>query len=389
MFERQALKSVEYGLSHQAAVALLGPRQVGKTTLAHHVAEGKNALYLDLENSNDRGKLTEPSLFLESQSERLVILDEIHRVPSLFPELRGIIDQGRREGKRTGRFLILGSASYDLLHQSGESLAGRIHYIEMGPLTPFEVGGDRRAREQLWLRGGFPGSLLAVDDRESVRWRRDFIRTYLERDIPSFGVRFPATALERLWMMLAHRQGSMLNASDIGRALELSTQTVTRYVDLLCDLMLVRRLQPYHANIGKRLVKSPKVYVRDSGLVHALLGIETLDALAGHPVVGMSWEGFVLEALISQLPWGVRPYFFRTAAGAEVDLVLEFSDFSLWLIEVKRSLSGRIDRGFVQAREDLKPTRSFVVHAGDDRYPMRDGVEAIDLNGLAKLLTET
>lgn len=389
MFERQALKSVEYGLSHQAAVALLGPRQVGKTTLAHHVAEGKNALYLDLENSNDRGKLTEPSLFLESQSERLVILDEIHRVPSLFPELRGIIDQGRREGKRTGRFLILGSASYDLLHQSGESLAGRIHYIEMGPLTPFEVNGDRRAREQLWLRGGFPGSLLAVDDRESVRWRRDFIRTYLERDIPSFGVRFPATALERLWMMLAHRQGSMLNASDIGRALELSTQTVTRYVDLLCDLMLVRRLQPYHANIGKRLVKSPKVYVRDSGLVHALLGIETLDALAGHPVVGMSWEGFVLEALISQLPWGVRPYFFRTAAGAEVDLVLEFSDFSLWLIEVKRSLSGRIDRGFVQAREDLKPTRSFVVHAGDDRYPMRDGVEAIDLNGLAKLLTET
>ena len=388
MFERQALTSVEYGLSHQAAVALLGPRQVGKTTLAHHIAEGKNALYLDLENSNDRAKLAEPSLFLESQSDRLVILDEIHRVPSLFPELRGIIDQGRREGKRTGRFLILGSASYDLLHQSGESLAGRINYIEMGPLTPFEVGGDRQTREQLWLRGGFPGSLLAVDDRESVRWRRDFIRTYLERDIPSFGVRFPATALERLWMMLAHRQGSMLNASDIGRALELSTQTVTRYIDLLCDLMLVRRLQPYHANIGKRLVKSPKVYVRDSGLVHALLGIETLDALAGHPVVGMSWEGFVLEALISQLPWGVRPYFFRTAAGAEVDLVLEFSDFSLWLIEVKRSLSGRIDRGFVQAREDLKPTRSFVVHAGDDRYPMRDGIEAIDLNGLAKLLTE-
>ena len=389
MFERQALKSVEYGLSHQAAVALLGPRQVGKTTLAHHVAEGKNALYLDLENSNDRAKLAEPSLFLESQSERLVILDEIHRVPSLFPELRGIIDQGRRDGKRTGRFLILGSASYDLLHQSGESLAGRINYIEMGPLTPFEVGGDRQTREQLWLRGGFPGSLLAVDDRESVRWRRDFIRTYLERDIPSFGVRFPATALERLWMMLAHRQGSMLNASDIGRALELSTQTVTRYIDLLCDLMLVRRLQPYHANIGKRLVKSPKVYVRDSGLVHALLGIETLDALAGHPVVGMSWEGFVLEALISQLPWGVRPYFFRTAAGAEVDLVLEFPDLSVWLIEIKRSLSGRIDRGFVQAREDLKPTRSFVVHAGDDRYPMRDGVEAIDLNGLAKLLTET
>ncbi len=388
MFERQALKSVEYGLSHQAAVALLGPRQVGKTTLAHHVAEGKNALYLDLENSNDRAKLAEPSLFLESQSDRLVILDEIHRVPSLFPELRGIIDQGRREGKRTGRFLILGSASYDLLHQSGESLAGRINYIEMGPLTPFEVGGDRQTREQLWLRGGFPGSLLADDDRESVRWRRDFIRTYLERDVPSFGVRFPATALERLWMMLAHRQGSMLNASDIGRAMELSTQTITRYIDLLCDLMLVRRLPPYHANIGKRLVKSPKVYVRDSGLVHALLGIETLDALAGHPVVGMSWEGFVLEALISQLPWGIRPYFFRTAAGAEVDLVLEFSDFSLWLIEVKRSLSGRIDRGFVQAREDLKPTRSFVVHAGDDRYPMRDGVEAIDLNGLAKLFTQ-
>ena len=388
MFERQVLKSVEYGLSHQAAVALLGPRQVGKTTLAHQIASGSDALYLDLEDSNERAKLAEPRLFLESQSDRLVILDEIHRVPSLFPELRGIIDQGRRDGKRIGRFLILGSASYDLLHQSGESLAGRISYIEMGPLTPFEVGGGRQEREQLWLRGGFPGSLLAPDDRDSVRWRRDFIRTYLERDVPSFGVRFPASALERLWMMLAHRQGSMLNASDIGRALELSTQTVTRYLDLLCDLMLVRRLQPYHANIGKRLVKSPKVYVRDSGLVHALLGIETLDALAGHPVVGMSWEGFVLEAMIGQLPWGVRPYFFRTAAGAEVDLVLEFQDLSVWLIEIKRSLSGRIDRGFVQARADLKPARSFVVHAGNDRYPMRDGVEAISLSGLAELLSK-
>lgn len=388
MFVRHALKTVEYGLSIQAAVALLGPRQVGKTTLAQQVAFGKDALYLDLENSNDRAKLTDPHFFLESQSNRLVILDEIHRVPSLFPELRGIIDRGRHIGKGVGRFLILGSASYDLLQQSGESLAGRINYIEMGPLTPFEVGGDLQVREQLWLRGGFPGSFLAGDDQDSVLWRRNFVRTYLERDIPSFGVRFPATALERLWMMLAHRQGSILNASDIGRALELSTQTVTRYIDLLCDLMLVRRLQPYHANIGKRLVKSPKVYVRDSGLVHALLGIVTLDALAGHPVVGMSWEGFVIEALISQLPWGVRPYFFRTAAGAEVDLVLEFSDFSVWFIEVKRTPSGKVDRGFVQAREDIKPARSFVVHAGEDRYPMRDGIEAINLNGLVDLIAE-
>jgi predicted AAA+ superfamily ATPase len=232
------------------------------------------------------------------------------------------------------------------------------------------------------LRGGFPDSYLAADERDSLALRKDFIRTYLERDVPMFGPRIPATTMERLWTMLAHRQGTLLNATELARSLEVSTQSVTRYIDLLCDLLLIRRLPPYHANIGKRLVKSPKVYIRDSGLVHALLGIETLEQLAGHPVVGLSWEGFVLESLLSVLPWRTSAFFYRTRAGAEIDLVLEHSDGTLWAIEIKRSLSAKVGRGFHTAVEDLKPTRALVVHAGEDRYPVSAQLEAIGLREL-------
>ena len=366
----------------QAAVAIVGPRQSGKTTLAMEIAQQRESIYLDLEDIDDRNRLDEPTLFLDSVDDRLVILDEIHRAPELFQTLRGVIDRGRREGKGVGRFLILGSASVDLLRQSGESLAGRISYLDLTPFSVVEVEHARQQRERLWLRGGFPMSYLASSDEASLTWRKDFIRTYLERDVPAFGPRVPATALERLWTMLAHRQGTLLNASALAHALDASPQSVRRYVDLLADLLLVRRLPPLHANVGKRLVKSPKVYVRDSGIVHALLGIPSLHALAGHPVVGRSWEGFAVEALVSTLRWPSIASFYRTAAGAEIDLVIEHAGGEIWAIEIKRSLTAKVSRGFHNAREDLGPARSFVVHAGEDRYPVSASVEAVGLREL-------
>lgn len=380
------MAAVESALRRQAAVALLGPRQVGKTTLALSLAEKTPSLYLDLESRADRAKLSDPALFLERHEDRLVILDEVHRLPELFQTLRGLIDKGRRKGRRTGRFLILGSASIDLLRQSGESLAGRIAYVEMGPFDVLEIGPKPAARPALWLRGGFPDSYLAADDGQSFALRRDFIRTYLERDVPMFGPRIPAETLERLWTMLTHGQGTLLNASRLAASLAISAQSVTRYIDLLVDLLLVRRLRPFHANLGKRLVKSPKVYVRDSGLVHALLGIADHDALAGHPVVGASWEGFVIENLLATAPADTRASFYRTAAGAEIDLLLELPGGKRWTVEIKSGLSPRLEKGFHFARQDLKPEKSFVVYSGDDRYPLDEGVEAIGLWELASIL---
>ena len=383
MIPRTITPDIERALNRQAAVALIGPRQVGKTTLALEIARSRDALYLDLEDRDDRNRLAEPVLFLDNLEDRLVILDEIHRMPELFQALRGIIDRGRRRGKGKGRFLILGSASIDMLRQSGETLAGRIAYIDMAPLSALEVDDARSSRERLWLRGGFPDSYLAASDEDSLALRRDFIRTYLERDVAVFGPRVPSTTLERMWTMLAHRQGTMLNASMLARALEVSAQSVTRYIDLLADLLLLRRLPPFRANVGKRLVKSPKIYVRDSGLVHALLGITSLEQLAGHPVVGESWEGHVVETLVSVLPPRATPFFFRTSAGAEIDLLIEHNDGTLWAIEIKRSLSARVGLGFHIACADLKPARAFVVHAGDDHYPMSATLEAVSVRELA------
>ena len=375
-------------LAKQPAVAIIGPRQCGKTTLALTVAEERDAVYLDLEDRDDRSRLAEPVLYLDSVDDRLVILDEIHRAPELFGTLRGVIDRGRRRGAGVGRFLVLGSASIELLRQSGESLAGRITYLDLTPFTPLEVEAGRPARERLWLRGGFPMSYLAPDDAASLAWRRDFIRTYLERDVAAFGPRIPATALDRLWTMLAHRQGQLLNASALAHALDVSPQSVTRYIDLLVDLLLVRRLPPFVANVGKRLVKSPKVYVRDSGLVHALLGVPTLQALAGHPVVGHSWEGFAIEALVTALAWPATASFYRTSGGAEIDLVIEFAPDETWAVEVKRSLAPKVSRGFHAACADVKPVKAFVVHAGDDRFPIAQSIEGIGLVELVTMLRE-
>lgn len=384
MIERQLLPVVESMLSRQAAVGLLGPRQIGKTTLALVIAASRPSIYLDLESPTDRKKLTDAELYLPQHQDKLVILDEIQRAPDLFQILRGIIDKGRREGRRTGRFLVLGSASLDLLQQSSESLAGRISYAELGGLTALEIDEDRFTQNRLWFRGGFPESFMAEDDVGSVEWREDFIRTYLERDIPLLGPRIPAETLRRFWTMLAHNQGMMVNAARLAAGLGVSGQTIGRYLDLLCDLLLVRKLQPWLSNIGKRMVKSPKVYVRDSGIVHRLLGIDDPEALQGHPVVGASWEGFVIETLISAAPRHTEAYFYRTAVGAEIDLVLKLPGNRLWAIEIKRNLAPKIGKGFYHACETLKPTAQYVVYPGPERYPLTSDLEVISLTDMAR-----
>ena len=389
MIHRNTTKLIREALGRQAAVAIIGPRQVGKTTLALEIAAERPSLYLDLESRSDRGKLSDPVLFLRAFEDQLVVLDEIHRAPDLFADLRGLIDQGRRAGKGTGRFLILGSAAIDLLRQSSESLAGRIESIELEPLNCLEISTDIQAQGSLWVRGGFPQSYLAKNDQDSLVFRRNFIRTYLERDVPQFGPRIPAETLERLWIMLAHNQAGQLNASRLAASLMVSSTTVSSYIDLLVDLLLVRRLKPYYGNVGKRLVKAPKIYIRDSGLTHALLGLVDFNALAGHSVVGASWEGFAVENILQAAPKRTQPSYYRTTGGAEIDLVLEIPGRPApWAIEIKRGLAAKVEKGFHIACEDIKPERAFVVYAGDLRYPINATTEAIGLTQLCNIIRD-
>ena len=387
--KRHLLARLADEIQNSPAVALLGPRQVGKTTLALQAAQAIPSVYLDLESERDRTKLEQPELYLSDHLDKLVILDEVHRAPGLFPVLRGLIDQARRNGRRAGQYLLLGSASLDLLQQSGETLAGRIAYLELGPVTILETNAGQPAgtADSLWLRGGFPDSYTAPNDARSLRWRQNFIQTYLERDIPQFGPRIAAATLRRFWTMLAHHQGGLLNVAQLARSMGVDTKTAQSYIDLLCALLLVRRLPPWHVNIGKRLVKSPKVYLRDSGLLHALLDIETRETLLGHPVVGASWEGFVIDNLLSSAPSGVQGFFYRTSGGAEVDLLLAWPNGALWAIEVKRSLSPRIERGFHAACEDLSPARKLVVYPGLETIALGHGVLAVPLDVLCRELT--
>jgi predicted AAA+ superfamily ATPase len=370
-------------LDASPAVALLGPRQAGKTTLALEVGRTRPSLYLDLEAPSDRARLDEPEAFLAAHRDELVILDEVQRVPGLFPVLRGLIDKARRgRGPKTGLYLLLGSAGIDLLAQSGETLAGRIAYLELAPLQLRETGAG--TLDRLWLRGGFPESFAARSEAASLRWRQSFIRTYLERDIPQLGPRLPAETLRRLWTMLAHQQGGLLNAANLARGLGIDVRTTGRYLDLLVDLLLVRRLPPWHANVGKRLVRSPKVYVRDAGLVHALLGLASADALLGHPVVGPSFEGLAIENVAAAGAPEATCHFYRTSGGAEVDLVLAWPDGSTWAIEVKRSLAPKVGRGFHEACRDLAPARRLVVYPGRERWPLAEGVEVLGLGALCE-----
>ncbi len=361
------------------AVALIGPRQVGKTTLANELLVSRDGVYLDLESPSDLAKLTDPELYLNQHRDKLVILDEVHRLPQIFQLLRGIIDKNRREGITSGSFLLLGSASIDLLRQSGESLAGRIAYMHLDPFNLIELEGEDQ--NKLWLRGGFPDSFLAKSNKQSNQWRTNFIKTYLERDIPQFGPRIPAETLRRFWTMLAYEQAGMINASKLARNLGVDSKTIANYLDLLVDLLLVRRLQPWHQNIGKRLVKSPKVYVRDTGIAHTLLNIDSAEALFSHPTVGASWEAHIVENILSVLPDGIEPSFYRSSGGAEIDLVLSFGK-EVWAIEVKRSLAPKAEKGFYYGCDDIKATRRYIVYPGEETYPMTNGIFATSLKSL-------
>jgi len=386
MLDRHLTPAIDAALSDYPAVALLGARQVGKTTLARQIGDARSAVYLDIERPSDRQKLTDPEAYLSLHSKSLVILDEVQHMPEVFPVLRSLIDEGRRAGQTAGRFLLLGSATGELLRQSGESLAGRVAYLELPPLQARELG--EKQQNTLWLRGGFPNSMLASSDAKSLDWRQNLISTYLERELPSYGSRLPAQTLRRLWTMLAHLQGGLLDVSQLAKGLLIDAKTVHRYLDMLGDLMLLRKLPPWHSNLGKRLVKSPKVYVRDSGLLHALLGLASHDALLAHPVVGNSWEGFAIETLLNAAPRNAQSGFYRSTNGAEIDLVVDSPGLGLMAIEVKKGPSAKPRRGFYSACEDLRPAHKFLVHSAADAqaFPVGDGVTAVGLRDLAQQL---
>ena len=391
MIPRLAESAVRKKLLQTPAVVLLGPRQVGKTTLARQIAGDwpGGAVYLDLERSADRLRLEDADDYLRAHVGRLVILDEIHRAPGVFESLRGIIDENRLAGVRSGQFLLLGSASLDLMRQSSETLAGRVSYMDISPIHTQEVIPVQIEAEQLWLRGGFPDSLLAADEEHSLDWRRDFIRSYLERDVPMFAPRLPSETIGRLWTMLAHQQGGLLNQARIASSLGVSNPTIDRYIDLLVDLQLIRRLRPWSSNAGKRLVRTPKVYVRDSGILHGLLELKTRNDVLGHPVCGPSFEGFCIDNLIAAAGAGRTAYFYRTQVGAEIDLVLEKGGRPDIAIEVKRASAPRPERGFSIACDDLKITRRYVVYPGVESFALRNGAQAISLAQLCAELRDS
>ena len=389
MIKRVIAEQLNKHLAQIPAVALLGARQVGKTTLAKTLTHDRNALYLDLEAPEDLLKLSDPGSFFSAHNDKLIILDEIQRAPDLFVVLRGIIDQNRQQGRKSGQFLLLGSASMDLLRQSSESLAGRIRYLEMSGLNLLETGEGRAERQNLWLRGGFPDSYLAEDDVASMDWLEDLIRTYLERDVPQMGFRIPAIRLRRLWTMLAHWQGEPTNYSKLGSNLEVNSKTVSHYIDVLTDLLLLRRLEPWHANVKKRLVKAPRYYVRDSGIHHRLLGIGNHDSLLSNPVLGKSWEGFVIENIHSVLPRGAETYYYRTSAGAEIDLLLKMPSSDLWAVEIKHGTAPRIGKHFNRTCEDVGAKQKYVIYGGEDEFSVGHNVTVISLAKFMKKLQTT
>ncbi len=383
MLSRVATTRLAERLGWYPAVLLLGPRQVGKTTLARQVAAAHpGSVMLDLERRSDQARLAEPELFFERHRDTLVILDEVQLIPDLFSHLRPEIDTHRRPG----RFLLLGSAAGDLLRQRAETLAGRVGHVELTPLLARELPGDGAsdlmALQQLWHRGGFPLSHLAPSDAASYAWRQDFIATFLQRDLRDFGVNVPADTLHRFWRMLAHLQGQVLNATHLGASLGgASHTTVQRYLSTMVDAMVVRKLEPYLTNGGKRLVKSPKVYVRDSGLVHALLGIDSLDTLQGHPIVGASWEGFVIEQVAAMVPEGAVLTHYRTATGNEIDLVVDVGG-RRFAIEIKFSSAPVVTKGFWVALDDLGVDQAYVVAPVREPWPLARNAEVVPLSGL-------
>jgi len=385
MIRRNLYEKIITALEQFPVVGIIGSRQTGKTTLAKLIRKTRlHSVYLDLELPSDQNKLREPELYLSRHRDSLVIIDEIQRMPSLLPLIRALVDQNRVPG----RFLILGSASPDMIRKSSESLAGRIVYHELPPFHLDEVGNGKDQATSLWIRGGYPNSYLAPDMASSLDWREAFIRTYLERDIPQLGIRVPASQLRNFWTMIAHQHAQLWNASQIANSLGVSAPTVRHYLSILEDTFLVRQLRPYHANLKKRLVKTPKVFIRDSGLLHSLLGIGSMDDLHGRPLVGHSWEGFVLEQIVTQLPPRWEAYFFRTTAGAEIDLILARSGRKPVAVEIKFSATPMISKGFRNARLDLQCSKAYVVYPGDEDYPMGNNTTALPLWQINRIFSD-
>ena len=394
MIPRDLEKNLTNALEKMPVVALLGPRQVGKTTLALKIAAqgfAKQSAYLDLELDSDLSKLSDAESYLRRFEGQLLIIDEVQRKPDLFRLLRGLTDARKRAGEKVAHFLLLGSASRDLLQQSSETLAGRIRFLELSPFSAPEVYKTDPLgfnTEKLWFRGGFPDSYLAETDNESWEWRNDFISSYVERDIPLMGPQVSSARMKRFWTMLAHCHGQQVVYSEIGKSLEVSHTTIKSYLDILTDFYMVRQVQPWAGNTKKRLVKSPKIYLRDSGLLHKLLNISDFESLLGNPVVGASWEGFVVENIIQQLSGKWRYSYYRTATQTEIDLVLEGPDNQVWAVEIKKSGAPQLKKGFHIAAEDVKATHKFVVYSGSERFPLSGNTEAIGLIGFLRLLEE-
>ncbi|OYW18759.1 MAG: ATPase [Sphingobacteriales bacterium 12-47-4] len=392
MISRKLEQNLVQALENMPVVAILGPRQAGKTTLALEIA-GRNfrkpTSYLDLELDSDLIKLSDPESYLRTFENTLLIIDEVQRKPDLFRIMRGLIDKRKRDGEKSAQFLLLGSASRDLLQNSSETLAGRIRFLELSPFSAWEIYQNDPLGfnpDKLWIRGGFPDSYLASTEEESWEWRRDFISTYVERDIPLMGPQVSPTRIKRFWAMLAHYHGQQAVLSEIGRSLEVSHTTIRSYLDILTDFYMVRQVQAWSGNTKKRLVRSPKIYIRDSGLLLSLLNISNLDQLMGSPVLGASWEGFVAENIISMLSDTWRYSYYRSTAQAELDLVLEGPNKEVMAIEIKRSVAPKLSKGFHSASEDIHATHKFLIYSGSERFPMGNGTEAIGLIEFLKML---
>jgi len=391
MITRNLQQHLLKALETMPVVALLGPRQVGKTTLALEIAESidKESAYLDLELDTDLAKLSDAEAYLRRFENKLLIIDEVQRQPDLFRLLRGLVDIRKRSGETTGQFLLLGSASRELIQHSSETLAGRIRFLELSPISALEAQHPPSFSfdlEKHWLRGGFPDSYLAATDDDSWDWRSDFISSYVEKDIPLMGPNIATTTMRRLWSMLAHNNAQQVNYSKLGESLGFSYKTIKNYIDTLTDFYMLRQIQPWSGNTKKRLVKAPKIYLRDCGLTHRILNISDFESLLGHPAIGPSWEAYILENILNHLSNKWRYSYYRTSAQAEVDLVLEGPKNEVWGIEIKRSSAPKISKGYHYACDDIKATKKFVIYPGEERFPMANEIEAIGLIEFLQLL---